>query len=66
MAITQIKSSDIGRVPKWHVTYNVIINLAHIFSFKMVTYVQNKMIKFTIIVDISILGFNAHCMRTTR
>ena len=32
---------------------------------KMVTYVQNKLIKFTIIVDISILGFNAHCMRPT-
>ena len=29
----------------------------------MVTYVQNKLIKVTIIVDISILGFNAHCMR---
>ena len=32
----------------------------------MVTFVQNKLIKFTIIVDISILGFNAHCMRPTR
>ena len=31
----------------------------------MVTYVQNKLIKVTIIVDISILGFNAHCMRPT-
>ena len=28
----------------------------------MVTYVQNKLIKVTIIVDISIIGFNAHCM----
>ena len=45
----------------------VIINLGHIFFFfKMVTYVQNKLITATIIVDISILGFNAHCMRPTR
>ena len=27
----------------------------------MVTYVQKKLIKVTIIVDISIIGFNAHC-----
>ena len=27
---------------------------------------QNKLIKVTIIVDISILGFKAHCMRPTR
>ena len=48
-------------------TYNVIINLGHIFSFKkMVTYVQNQLIKAIIIVDISIIGFNAHCMRPTR
>ena len=32
----------------------------------MVTYVQNKLIKVTIIVDISIIGFNAHSMRPTR
>ena len=32
----------------------------------MVTYVQNKTIKITKIVDINILGFNAHCMRPTR
>ena len=32
----------------------------------MVPYVQNKIIKFTIIVDITILGFNAHCMRPKR
>ena len=32
----------------------------------MVTYVQNKLIKVTIIVDINIIGFNAHCMRRTR
>ena len=32
----------------------------------MRTYVQNKLIKVTIIVDISIIGFNAHCMRQTR
>ena len=31
----------------------------------MITYVQNKLIKNTIIVDISILGFIAHCMRPT-
>ena len=31
----------------------------------MVACVQNKLIKFTIIVVISILGFNAHCMRPT-
>ena len=29
----------------------------------MVTYVQNKLIKLTKIVDISILGLNAHCTR---
>ena len=29
----------------------------------MVTCVQNKLIKVPIIVDISIIGFNAHCMR---
>ena len=28
----------------------------------MVRYVQNKLIKITIIVDISILGFNTHCI----
>ena len=32
----------------------------------MVTYVQNKLIKVTTIVEISILRFNAHCMRPTR
>ena len=32
----------------------------------MVTYVQNNLIKATIIVDISIIGFIAHCMRPTR
>ena len=32
----------------------------------MVTYVQNKLIKVTIIVDISNIGFNAHCMHPTR
>ena len=32
----------------------------------MVTYVQNKLIKVTIIVDISIIGFNAHCMLCIR
>ena len=31
----------------------------------MGTYVQNELIKVTIIVDISI-GFNVHCMRPTR
>ena len=30
----------------------------HFFLLKMVTYVQNKLIK----VNISIIGFNAHCM----
>ena len=34
----------------------------HCFLLKMVTYVQNKLIKVTFIVDISIIGFNAHCM----
>ena len=32
----------------------------------MVACVQNKLIKFTLIVVISILGFIAHCMRPTR
>ena len=32
----------------------------------MVTYVQNKLTKVSIIVDIRIIGFNAHCMRQTR
>ena len=32
----------------------------------MITYVQNKLIKATIIVDISIIGFIAHYMLPTR
>ena len=32
----------------------------------MVAYVQNKLIKVVIIVDFSIIGLNAHCMRPTR
>ena len=32
----------------------------------MVTYVQNKLIKVTIIVDRNIIGFNAHCALETR
>ena len=32
----------------------------------MVTHVQNKMIKFTIIIDISILGFKAQCKRVSK
>ena len=32
----------------------------------MVTYVQNKLINVTITVDISIIGFNVHCMRPAR
>ena len=42
------------------------IYLGHILFFKKGTYVQKKLIKVTIIVDISIIGFNAHCMRPTR
>ena len=36
------------------------------FLLNMVAYIQKKLIKSTIIVDISILGFNAHSMRPTR
>ena len=32
----------------------------------MVTYVQNELIKVTFIIDIGILGCNAHSMRPTR
>ena len=32
----------------------------------MIRYVENKLIEATFIVDISIIGLNAHCMRLTR
>ena len=50
--------------------YNVIINLGHMFSFNN-GYIRSKQTDkiyymYLIIVDISILEFNEHCMRPTR
>ena len=45
---------------------HVIIILGPMFFFKMVTYVPNELRKVTIIVVISVLGYNAHHMCRTR